>query len=260
MAQWNEQKYVGTIPAATQAVDQSIFIAEDGTYELKSLTLNGATLAASGGSAAVDLKFCKAGTAVASGTSMLAATAKLETTKAASTLTSDNTTPVNLSTVTINAITYTFYTTAIPNTGPYQVLAITNADTSLTNLKNCVSQGAGTAGTDYSVSPANPDGRFGSISAHAMIFTATNAGTYANAYATTSSTSPNSHATWTGTTLNAGTAGLGFNAATPTSFLLSATLANHFIPKGYYIGLDFSGTLTNLVGLNWQVHVTKTTI
>lgn len=122
---------------------------------------------------------------------------------ATSTLTSTNTIPANNSTVTIGTKVYTFKTTLGTTDG--NVLAVTDADTSLLNLIRAINF-SGTPGTDYVGSAANTQVTAAtSVTTHAFVITARASGTGGNAIATTSSTSPDSHATWTSTVMAGGT-------------------------------------------------------
>ena len=250
MADFNIIRETITIQLATGAIDQRIFTARDGDYALEEVSFNGAVLADSGGSATVDVMLVPDGTAVHSGTSFLDAPLALETTKATGTLTSDNTIAANNSTVTIAGRTYTFKTTLVNGT-PDQVLAVTDADTTLGNLVKAINRSA-TAGTNYTSQTAiNALVSAANVGSHATILTAKSAGTAGN-LTLAASTSPNSHITAVSMT-----GGLGYDAN--TNFQAYPILAaTGEIPFGASLGLDFAGTLTNLSALSVTFRVRRT--
>ncbi len=101
-------------------------------------------------------------------------------------------------TVTIGSTTYTFRAAVALNN---EVKVSGTADGSLLNLIRAINNSGGTAGTDYSVSAANPDVTAAtSVTSHAFVVTAKNNGTGA-AVATTETAATLS---WGGTTLASG--------------------------------------------------------
>jgi len=103
--------------------------------------------------------------------------------KATTTLTSNNTIPSDGDTVTIGNKTYTFKTSLTPTEG--EVLAVTDADTSLLNLIRAINH-TGTANTDYKCAAAHTQvSAAASVTAHAFLITALDAGTAGNSLATT---------------------------------------------------------------------------
>lgn len=125
-------------------------------------------------------------------------------TAATGVLTSDNTIVTTADTVTIGTIVYTFRTTLTP--ANYEVLAVTDADTSLGNLAHAINGTGGVPGTDYVVPAAHPTVSSGAVVSHAITLTARTAGTAGNGIATTETSS---HLSFGGALL---TGGLGVSA------------------------------------------------
>lgn len=251
MAQWNEKEHQFQFSTATLATDRRVFLARGGDYIVEGISFAARVFSSSGGSGVLDLMVCKPGIAAESGISILAAPIALETTKAASALTTDATAPANNSTITIGGVIYTFKTT-LTNSGTtgYEVLIGASVDEALDNLGEAIAA-AGTPGTNFgSNTPVNPDVTVTANTDTVLTATAIHAGAAANKLATKASTSPNSHLTWTGTTMGGGTVvGLGYDIDTIFDAVLSATPSALVIPQGCSLACDFDGTLTNLVDL-----------
>lgn len=103
--------------------------------------------------------------------------------KATTTLTSSNVAPSDGDQVAIGNKTYTFKTTLTPTEG--QVLINTTADAALLNLIRAINH-TGTPDTDYKCAAAHTQvSAAASVTAHAFLITALDAGTAGNALATT---------------------------------------------------------------------------
>lgn len=119
------------------------------------------------------------------------------------TLTSDNTAPADGSTVTIGNKTYTFKTTLTPTEG--EVLINITADAALLNLIRAINH-TGTPNTDYKCAAAHTQvSAASSVTAHAFLITALDAGTAGNVAVSASTTAPSAHITFTAATLTGGT-------------------------------------------------------
>ena len=187
----------------------------------------------------------------------------------------------NNETVTIGSTVYTYKTALTP--AAYEVLIGANQTASHLNLLRAITAGAG-SGTLYGAGTvAHP-----SVTATASDGTTTTiealvAGTAANSIATTETCA---NASWPGATMNSGTPGTacefqvrcvpsGTATASGRAALLAAadctitatintnltaaaktltsTLANRILQAGESLGLDFTGTMTGLVGLSVSV-------
>lgn len=122
---------------------------------------------------------------------------------ATSTLTSNNTTPTDGDSVTVDGQTYTFRTTLTnAGTASYEVLINGSADNALTNLKKAINL-SGTAGTDYGTNTLiHPTVTAGNLSSHTIPVTAKTLGTAGNNLLT--STINAGTLSWTGTSLTGG--------------------------------------------------------
>lgn len=159
-------------------------------------------------------------------------------TKAAQTLTSDETNVSDTDTVVVGGVTYTFKTALTPTAG--EVLIGADADASLLNLIRAINH-TGTPGTDYanlgSTAIANPQVKAdASVTAHAFAVYALTSGTAGNSIA---STETSTHLSWGAATLTGGgtwnsasgtVRGCAFSngttgtlTATPTTTIMSGT-------------------------------------
>lgn len=132
--------------------------------------------------------------------------------KATQTLTSDATAPSNNDTVTIGGYVYTFKTTL---TGAkWEVLIGASAAEALDNLKSAINATAG-AGTTYGTgTPAHPSVTATTNTNTTQVVEARNAGTEANAIATTETSS---HLSWGAGTLAGGADGTYYKGETVAS-------------------------------------------
>lgn len=236
------------VPNATDATDQVIGPLP---FACKVLSVRGRyrTPAASGGSPELDIKRVPDGTAVGSGTSVLSAAIQLESTKATQTLTSTGVAPSDGHTVTIGSTVYTFKTALTAPAVPFEVLIGVSAAVALDNLKSAINASAG-AGTVYGTG----------TTAHPTVTATTNTDTTQLIEAITSGTAANSIATTeTSATLSWGAATMTGGKGQAADVNFTATLASdRALARGDSLGLDFSGTLTNLVDLDLLVTVHRT--
>lgn len=132
--------------------------------------------------------------------------------QATQTLTSDATAPSNNDTVTIGGYVYTFKTTL---TGAaFEVLIGASAAAALDNLKSAIND-SGTAGTHYGTGTyAHPDVTATTNTDTTQVVQARNAGTEANAIATTETSS---HLSWGAATLASGADGTYYLGETNSS-------------------------------------------
>lgn len=134
--------------------------------------------------------------------------------QATGTLTSNNVIMSDGDTVTIGSITYTFKTTLTPTEG--QVLINGAADAGLLNLIRAIN-GTGSNGVDYYTKrlDGHPDvSAATSVTAHAFLVAARDAGVAGNSIATTETDGSTARLSWGATTLTGGTnASLGFSGS-----------------------------------------------
>ena len=134
--------------------------------------------------------------------------------QATGTLTSDATAPADGDTVTIGGYTYTFKTALSSTTAPFEVLIGASAAVALDNLKEAINA-SGTPGTNFgSRTPAHPDVTATTNTNTTQVVQARNAGTEANAIATTETSA---HLSWGGATLASGADGTYYKGETNRS-------------------------------------------
>lgn len=183
---------------------------------------------------------------------------------ATATLTSDNTNVANNDTVTIGNKTYTFKAALTPVEG--EVLIGANADASLLNLIRAINH-TGTPNTDYKCAAAHTQvSAAAAVTAHAFLITSLNAGTGANAYA---STETSAHLSFGGATFAGGVAGYAFGDQIPIgqavdvgdlpAFSVTSSVANIVVTQNtaavYVPDPSVAGTTFGIDETKWQVKV-----
>lgn len=184
----------------------------------------------------------------------------------------------NNETVTIGTTVYT-YKTAAP-AAPYEVLIGANQTASHLNLLRAITAGAG-AGSLYGTGTvAHPSVTATASDGTTTTIEALTAGTAANSIATTETAA---NASWPGATMNSGTPGTAcefqircvpsgtatasgraalasaigatISAAVNTNIVgaLTSTLSGLLLQKNESLGIDFTGTVTGVVGLSVTV-------
>lgn len=134
--------------------------------------------------------------------------------KATGTLTSDATAPSDGDTVTIGGYTYTFKTALTSSTAAFEVLIGASAAVALDNLKSAINASAGGGTTYGSQTYAHPDVTATTNTDTTQVVEARNAGTEANAIATTEAST---HLSWGAATLASGAAGTYYKGQTTRS-------------------------------------------